>query len=182
MKPVIVAAMLCVAFAMPAAAQDTPAAAPATAPVATPPAPPTGVANIYDRTLGDGWQNWSWAKAELSVVLPGTQRTPIRVTAGPYQALFLHHAPFDTTPYKNLSMLIQGVGGGGQKVRIVTIVGGKPVDDKARLVTLPPSGWMKVDVPLTVIGADAKQIEGFWVQNATDQPLPPFYVTEVALR
>lgn len=179
MKSVIVAAVLC-GVAMPAAAQNPPAAAPATA--ATPPAPPTGVANIYDRAPGEGWQNWSWAKAELSVVLQGTQRTPIRVTAGPYQALFLHHAPFDTTPYKTLSMLIQSTNGGGEKLRIVTVVGGKAVDDKARLVTLPPSGWLKVDVPLTVIGADAKQIEGFWVQNATDKPLSPFYVTEVALR
>ncbi|MBD8677816.1 hypothetical protein [Sphingomonas sp. CFBP 13720] len=162
----LIATVAMLAMAVPVAAQDA----------------RTGVARIYDKALGDGWQNWSWAKTELSVAVQGSQRTPIRVDAGPYQALYLHHDAFDTTPYTTVSMLIQGTGGGGQKVRVVTIVAGKPLDTQGHVVTLPPAGWTKVDLPLTTIGAAGKQIDGFWVQNATDHPIAPFYVTEIALR
>ncbi len=143
---------------------------------------PGGVADIYGTALGPGWQNWSWGKTALSVDLNGSQRKPIRVEAGPYQALYLHHAAFDTTPYKTIDMLIQGTGGGGQSLRIVAVVGGKPVDAQAHPVKLPAAGWAKISLPLATIGADAKQIDGFWVQNATDQPIAPFYVAEIALR
>ena len=35
---------------------------------------------VYDTALAEGWQNWSWAKADLSVELSGSARKPIRVT------------------------------------------------------------------------------------------------------
>ena len=31
---------------------------------------------VYDTALADGWQNWSWAKADLSVELSGSARKP----------------------------------------------------------------------------------------------------------
>src|SRR6187401_3036372 len=58
---------------------------------------------VYDTALSPGWQNWSWAKADLSVELSGSARKPIRVTAGPWQALYLHHEPFNTAGLKKLS-------------------------------------------------------------------------------
>jgi hypothetical protein len=140
-----------------------------------------GVGDVYGTALGSGWENWSWAKVELSSEVQGSQRKPIRVEAGPYQALYLHHAPFDTTPYKSVAMLIQGIDGGAQQLRIVAVVDGKPLDTQAYAVTLPESGWKKIELPLSKIGADKKQIDGLWVQNATDKPIAPFYVTEIAL-
>jgi len=62
------------------------------------------------------------------------------------------------------------------------VVEGKPLDPQAYPVTLPESGWKKIELPLSKIGADKKQIDGLWVQNATDKPIAPFYVTEIALR
>lgn len=141
-----------------------------------------GTGDVYGTALGNGWENWSWAKVELSSEVQGSQRKPIRVEAGPYQALYLHHAPFDTTPYKSVAMLIQGMDGGAQQLRIVAVVDGKPLDAQAYAVTLPESGWKKIELPLSKIGADKKQIDGLWVQNATDKPIAPFYVTEIALR
>ncbi|KQM19989.1 hypothetical protein ASE73_04345 [Sphingomonas sp. Leaf24] len=140
-----------------------------------------GVGDVYGTALGNGWENWSWAKVELSSEVQGSQRKPIRVEAGPYQALYLHHAPFDTTAYKSVAMLIQGMDGGAQQLRIVAVVGGKPLDTQAYTVTLPASGWKKIELPLSRIGADNKQIDGLWVQNATDKPVAPFYVTEITL-
>ncbi len=140
-----------------------------------------GVGDVYGTALGNGWENWSWAKVELSSEVQGSQRKPIRVEAGPYQALYLHHAPFDTTAYKSVTMLIQGMDGGAQQLRIVAVVDGKPLDAQAYAVTLPASGWKKIELPLSRIGADKKQIDGLWVQNATDKVVAPFYVTEIAL-
>src|ERR1041384_2850463 len=56
---------------------DTPTATPASASAMT----------VYDTALTAGWQNWSWAKTELSVELNGSARKPIRVIAGPWEAL-----------------------------------------------------------------------------------------------
>src|SRR5262245_47906719 len=63
---------------------------------------------IYDKKLAEGWQNWSWAKTELSIEITGSQRKPIRVEAGPWEALYLQHPAFNTAGYKLLTLLIQG--------------------------------------------------------------------------
>ena len=48
---------------------------------------------IYGDRLAPGWDNWSWAKVELSAKLsPTATTTPIKVDAGPWAAVFLHHA------------------------------------------------------------------------------------------
>src|SRR5262245_61206497 len=100
-SPKIQNALLAMAFVAAAAFAQTPAE---TAPAET----AAKEMVIYDTALANGWQNWSWAKAELSVELNGSARKPIRVTAGPWQAMYLHHEPFSTTGYKKLSLLIQG--------------------------------------------------------------------------
>jgi hypothetical protein len=78
---------------------------------------------VYDTALAPGWQNWSWATADLSVELNGSPRKPIRVVAGPWQALYLHHDPFSTMGLTRLSMLIQGSAPDGD-VRIFALIDG----------------------------------------------------------
>ena len=76
---------------------------------------------IYDTALQSGWQNWSWAKTELSLAIPSSARKPIKVEAGPWQALYLHHDALSTTGYEKLELLIQGSAPDGQ-VRILALV------------------------------------------------------------
>jgi hypothetical protein len=149
---------------------------------ASQPAPATGLANIYGSALGEGWQNWSWAKTELSVELNGSSRKPILVDpqAG-WQALYLHHDAFDTTPYRGISMLLHGRSVGGQKLKIVAIADGKPIDEAGHPVTLTANGWTQVVVPLDKLGAANRTIDGFWIQNATPDPIPYFYAAEIKL-
>jgi hypothetical protein len=184
MKKLAAAAALLLAPAAVAqtAPTPTPAAAPAAAPVE---------AVVYDKALGSGWENWSWAKTELSVENAGA-RKPIRVEAQAYQGLYLHHAPFDTTPYRGISMLIQAVGGEAQ-VRLIAIANGKPIPDgakvgadgqpqaKMKLIPLKPGGWTQVQVALRDLGAEKTMIDGFWVQNDSGQPAPHFYVADIKL-
>src|SRR3569833_1122053 len=47
---------------------------------------------IYDNTLKNGWQNWSWATTNLSNTSPvHSVSTSLSVTATAWQALFFHH-------------------------------------------------------------------------------------------
>jgi hypothetical protein len=135
---------------------------------------------VYDTALAPGWQNWSWAKAELSAEVKGTARKPIKVEAGPWQALYLHHDSFSTTGFRKLSLLIQGSAPDGQ-VRIFALAEGKPIGE-GYLLKLSNSGWTLVEQPLATLGAEDKMIDGLWVQNATGSDLPKFYVTEIKLQ
>jgi len=150
----------------------------------TPEVAAAGVASkemlVYDTALGDGWQNWSWAKTELSVELSGSARKPIRVTAGPWQAMYLHHEPFNTAGLKKLSLLIQGSAPDGE-VRVFALADGKIIGE-GYLVKLSNTGWKLVEQPLSVLGAEDKVIDGLWVQNASAADLPKFYVTEIKLQ
>jgi hypothetical protein len=134
---------------------------------------------IYDTALQSGWENWSWAKTELSLEVGGSARKPIKVEAGPWQALYLHHEPVSTAGYSRLQLLIQGSAPDGQ-VRILALVNGKPVGD-GHLLKLGNTGWTKVGTPLAELGVEDQAIDGIWVQNASAAALPKFYVTEIRL-
>lgn len=158
------------------------AQAPATPPAAAAqPAIPAGSMPIYGMALADGWSNWSWGKTTLSLELNGSARRPIKSEAGPWQAVYLHHEPFSTAPYRGLHFLIQGAAPGGQQIAVMATIGGKPVPDKVKSLKLAAGGWTEVRVPLSTIGAANATIDGIWFQNASADPAPPVYVTEIYL-
>jgi hypothetical protein len=165
--------LLAVVLLASAAVAQTPA------PVAEPEVPALETP-VYDTALAPGWQNWSWAKTELSVTLSGSARRPIKVEAGPWQALYLHHDAFSTTGLRKISLLLQGSAPDGQ-VRIFALAGGKPIGE-GYLVTLSNTGWKQVEQPLAILGAEDTTIDGIWVQNASANALPKFYVTEIKLQ
>jgi hypothetical protein len=156
-----------------------PAAGP---PAAAAPALPAGAMSVYGTALGEGWSNWSWGKTTLSLELNGSARRPIKAETGPWQAVYLHHEPFSTAPYRALRFLIQGAPPGGQQIAVIAIAGGKPVPDKSKSLKLAAGGWTEVKVPLAQLGAANATIDGFWFQNASAEPAPaPFYLTEIYL-
>jgi hypothetical protein len=182
MKSLIIAGALLLTTT-PAFAQTAPAAA--AAPAAD------SVATVYDKALSPGWENWSWAKTELSADI-GSARMPIMMDAQAYGGLFLHHAAFSTAPYRALSMLIQVVGGPA-KVRVMVTVGGKAIPDgdkteggqpvnKMKLVTLAPGGWTQVLIPLGTIGAENVTADGIMVMNDSGEPAPHIYVADIAFK
>ena len=134
---------------------------------------------VYDTSLAPGWDNWSWAKAQLSVELTGSPRRPIKIEAGPWEALYLHHAPFSTTGLRKLSLLIQG-SVPDREVRVLMLIDGKPIGE-GKLVKISNKGWTEVVVPLATLGVEDKTVDGIWVQNASATDLPKFYVTDIKL-
>jgi len=142
-------------------------------------APAAEPMTVYDTALAAGWENWSWAKTELSVELTGSPRKPIKVMAGPWEALYLHHAPFSTAGLKKIDMLIQGSAPDGQ-VRLIALIDGKPANE-GHLIKLANTGWTHLVTPLAELGAADKTVDGLWVQNATPNELPKFFVTEIKI-
>jgi hypothetical protein len=167
---------------------------PAAASAQTTPAVPVAdsvAMTVYDKALAPGWENWSWAKTELGADI-GSARMPIMVDAQAYGGLFLHHAPFSTTPYRSLDMLIQVVGGPA-KVRVMVTVGGKGIPDgdrteggqpvyKMKLVSLVPGGWAHVVIPLGTLGVENVEADGVMVMNDGAEPAPHFYVADIAFK
>lgn len=135
---------------------------------------------IYDTALAEGWQNWSWAKTTLSTELGGSTRKPIKVEAGPWQALYLHRDPFSTQGWTRLTFLIQGSVAGGE-VRALALVDGKIAGD-GYLIKLGNAGWTQVEIPLVTLGVEGKLVDGLWLQNASGNDLPKFFVTEIRLK
>jgi hypothetical protein len=146
-------------------------------PASQPEAAPKPAMIVYDTYLGDGWENWSWAKTELSIELAGSARRPIKVEAAGWQALYLHHEAFSTTGFKQLGFLIQGSAPEGD-VRVFALTDGK-VNNEGRPVKLGNRGWTQVVIPLAEVAAEDKMIDGIWVQNSSAADLPKFYVTEI---
>jgi hypothetical protein len=141
--------------------------------------PPTQPMTVYENQLGEGWENWSWAKTELSLELTGSSRRPIKVEAEGWQALYLHHAPFATNGLRKLGFLIQG-SAPDREVRVFMVSDGKP-NGEGKLVKFSNAGWTKVEVPLVTLASEDKVVEGIWLQNTSDATLPKFYVTEIKL-
>ncbi len=140
---------------------------------------PTPPMTVYDTALAPGWDNWSWAKTDLSVELGGSPRRPIRIVAKGWEALYLHHAPFSTTGLKRLTFLIQG-SVPDREVRVFALIDGKSVGE-GKLVKISNTGWTDVKIPLVNLGVEDKTIDGLWIQNASQEELPKFYVTDVRL-
>jgi len=144
-----------------------------------PAAAPTQPMTVYDTALAPGWENWSWAKAELSIELGGSPRRPIKVVAGPWEALYLHHAAFSTTGLKRLSFLIQG-SVPDREVRVFALTDGKIVGE-GKPVKVSNNGWTDVKIPLATLGVEDAVIDGLWLQNASATELPKFFVTDIKL-
>ena len=138
---------------------------------------------VYDDALDSPWENWSWASvdfASTAVVHSGT--TAIAVTASPWSALSLRHAPFDTTDYGNVTFWINGGPAGGQRLHVTATLGDAGQAIGVDLPALAASTWQQVSIPLAALGADgAGNFTGFWIQEFTGADQPTFFVDDVAL-
>lgn len=134
---------------------------------------------VYDEALVNNWQNWSWAKVELSVEAGGAK--PLRAEGTPYQAVAFHHDPFDAAPYSKLTFFANGGADGGQSLMVKALVGGKAVDPGVT-ITLKARTWQPAAVPLKdLLGPGSvagKMIDGLWFQAGADGA-KPFYLDKI---
>lgn len=137
---------------------------------------------IYNEALINGWENWSWASvnpAAASPVHAGTRS--ISVNAGAWQALYLHHAAFDSSNYTHLSFWIHGGPTGGQRLLVQAQLNGTP-QPAVGLTPLAANTWQQITLSLASLGAANKtNFDGFWIQDSTGTTQPTFYVDDIAL-
>lgn len=131
----------------------------------------------YDDELKNGWQNWSWAKVELSVPAGGAK--PIKVAGDAWSALSLHHDAFSTAGYSKITFNINGGAAGGQELMVKVMIDGKPVDTNY-VISPKAKTWALVEVPLKEIGAQDKTIDGIAIQGK-EAPYAAYYVTRIQL-
>lgn len=136
--------------------------------------------SIYSDSLQNSWQNWSWATNNLNATTPihsGTKS--ISVTAGAWQALYLHHDAFDTSPYASVSFWIHGGTTGGQKLQLQGLLSGAAQTAVAIRAT---NAWQEINVTLAALGvANKPDLDGFWIQDSTGTTQATFYVDEIKL-
>ncbi len=135
----------------------------------------------YTDALVNGWQNWSWASVNLSNTAPVQSGTDsIAVSAAAWQALYLHHAAFDSSIYTALVFWINGGASGGQLLQVQATLNGAA----QTVVTLPAlaaNTWQQVSIPLSTLGVQNKtDLDGFWIQDRSGTTQPTFYVDAIS--
>ncbi len=149
---------------------------------ATATVPAGGNSVVYADSLVNGWVSWSWAATDLASTSPAHSGKAIRVTAGPWQALYLHHAPFSAAPYAAVTFWINGGSAGGQRLSVRALRSGTP-QTAVPLGPLRANQWQSVTIPLSDLGiAGAPDMDGLWVADASGTAQPAFSVDEVALK
>ena len=136
---------------------------------------------VYDDALENGWQNWSWATVNFNntqTVQSGSDS--IAVSAGAWQALYLHHDALDASLYTNLVFWINGGAAGGQLLQVAATLNGT-VQTYYTLPALTKT-WQQITIPLASLGVQNNpNWDGFWIQDRSGATQPTFYVDNVSV-
>ena len=147
----------------------------------TPPPPVNGMA-LYQDSLLNGWNNWSWATVDLaSTAMVHTGSSSIAVTAGPFQALYLEHDAMQTALYQSLTFWVNGGATGGQTLNVFGLLNGA-AQTAVPIGPLAAGTWQEIVIPLSQLGvANASDLTGVWLQESAGLTQPTFYVDDISL-
>lgn len=153
------------------------------------PQPPPGDVTIYSGGLAPGWQDWSWAKHDMtSREVTNHQRPVIRLEPYGFQGIYLHANSIDTTGATALWLWVHGGTKGGQKVNVCAVDSNKkflPPVDLGRFTSggrIPAARWTLAIVSLRSLRAANARITGFVVQDAMGSRQVPLYLSEIVLK
>jgi len=136
---------------------------------------------IYEDALENGWENWSWAKVDLTNTIPvyaGSKS--ISVLPGPMAALYLHHEGYHLTNYDQLSLWANG-GDSSKELYLQATL--KVMAQPGVPLTIPGGVWTQVVEPLSALGVEGQTtFDGFWLQESTGSGQGVFYVDQIELQ
>ncbi len=130
---------------------------------------------VYDDELKNGWQNWSWAKVQLSA--PVGSAKPIKVEGDPWSGLLLHHDPFSSEGFTKLTFYINGGAEAGQELKVAVSSGGKAIEASYAIAPKAKT-WAVVEVPLKDLNAVGKTLDGVLLQGGA-AAYKPYYITRI---
>jgi len=147
----------------------------------TPPPPVNGMA-IYQDSLANGWNNWSWASVNTgSAAQAHTGSSSIAVNADAFEALYLQHPALPTGAYESLKFWLHGGAAGGQTLNVVALRSGVS-QPGIQIGPLAAGEWREYVVPLAQLGiANVADLDGLWLQENGGVTQPTFYVDDVHL-
>jgi len=147
----------------------------------TPPPPVNGMA-IYQESLANGWNNWSWAQANIgSAAQAHTGSSSIAVNADAYEALYLQHAAVPTARYESLKFWLHGGASGGQTLNLRALRAGV-AQPAVPIGPLAPGEWHEFVIPLAQLGiANVTDLDGLWLQEGSGITQPTYYVDDMHL-
>ena len=139
---------------------------------------------IYTDALQNGWEDWGWAVHDYGNATPvhsGTKSVSVTFTTNTYQALYLHHAAFDSSSFTNLTFWLHGGASGGQQLQVRATLN-NVAQSGTNLPALAPNTWQQFVIPLTALhAANAPNLDGLWLQDRVGASQPTFYVDDLAL-
>lgn len=112
----------------------------------------------------DGLQNsWSWATVNLTSASPvHSGNRSVAVTAGAWEAIYLHHDAFDSSGFSSVTFWIHGGTKAGQRLQLQGLLSGAA---QTAVAIRPTNGWQQVTVTLDELGvANKPDLDGFWIQ------------------
>ena len=143
---------------------------------------------LFENTLENGWENWSWAAVDFNTPVPARGTRSIRVEAQPYQALYFHHGAMDVSAYGSFSFWLHlgttSFSPGNVVVQVVlnNNIEGPVVALTSQDFPSDTTAWKQVVVPLSSLGIPVgSPVTGFYIRNYSNQALPAFYVDDVTL-
>jgi hypothetical protein len=139
---------------------------------------------IYNDSLQNGWQDWSWAAVNFTNPSPvHSGADSISVTPSAWSAVYVHAASaFDPSGYSNLVFWIDGGAAGGQLLKVQATYNGSSVNSGIPLPALSQS-WQKINAPLaSLTPAGQPLIDGFWIADRMGTAQAAFYVDDLTLQ
>ena len=139
---------------------------------------------IYSDALQNDWQSWGWAKTiDFNNATPThAGAASIRVGAGGWDAVHLHHAAFNDSSFGSFSFWVYGGPGGGQKLRVQASRSDKIQDPSFVLDTLKPNEWKRIVVTMDALSITGKtDVTGLVVANNSPDAAPDFFLDDVEL-
>jgi hypothetical protein len=139
---------------------------------------------IYADALQNGWVAYGWATINYANTGPlhsGANSISVKInsTSSNWDAIYIHHDTFDSTPYTNVTFWINGGAGGGQQLRLQAVLSGT-AQPGVLLSPLPANAWQQITVPLTALGvANRPDLTGLWIIDAIGAPQPIFYLDDI---
>ena len=140
---------------------------------------------VYDNALENGWADYSWATVNFSKTTPvhsGADSIQVTDPGTSWEAIWLHHTPFNSAPYQSLSFWIYPTVAGVNSLTVQATLNGTGQPAVYLSFTAGQlNQWQQVTLSLSSLGvASNAGFDGFWIQNSTGGA-NTFYLDDVSL-
>src|ERR1043165_4078604 len=140
--------------------------------------------SVFTDSLQNGWLNYGWATLDYNNTSPvhtGSKSVAVTITDSSYQAIYIGHTAFDSSPYGTLTFWINGGASGGQQLQVQGHAGNAAMSS-TNLPALAANTWQQFTISLATLGvANRPAMNGFWIQDRVGSPQPTFYVDDISL-